>query len=187
MMLAVLPKRNLDDISGEIFVKAYARMLGHLSNAQLSLVTEIVIARCKWMPTIAECLEIARDYPAKDSRIARYRLASRIARDEEDARRQDQKDRELAAHYDQVRACLADGTRPDLPVMGLRSYPSDIIERAIAAGVMVEHETFGLVLCRSLETMVKVSTAAEPACRKCQDVGRVLNLEGDEIDCVCAR
>jgi hypothetical protein len=72
-MLAVLPRRNSDDLGGELFVAAYQRMLGGYPKAQVSFVTEQAMARCKWFPTIAECLEIAGEWVRRDQAFLDWR------------------------------------------------------------------------------------------------------------------
>lgn len=54
----MLPKKAGDEISGELLAAGYHRMLGHLSEAEMSALTEMVLERCKWFPTVAECREI---------------------------------------------------------------------------------------------------------------------------------
>ena len=66
IMLAVLPKRSQDDLSGELFVAAYQRKLGDRSNAAISFLADKAMERCQWFPTIAECLEILADYRRSD-------------------------------------------------------------------------------------------------------------------------
>ncbi len=53
-----MPKKAGDEISGELLVRGYHRMLGHLTEHEMGALTEMVLERCKWFPTIAECKEI---------------------------------------------------------------------------------------------------------------------------------
>ena len=56
---AMLPRRASDEVSGELLARGYWRMLGSkLSQAQMSVLSEMVLDRCKWFPTVAECNEI---------------------------------------------------------------------------------------------------------------------------------
>jgi flagellum-specific peptidoglycan hydrolase FlgJ len=71
MLLAVLPKRNSDDVSGELLVAAYQRHLGHLSGPAISFMADEVMRKCQWFPTIAECLEIAAEHRRNDDDTAR--------------------------------------------------------------------------------------------------------------------
>ena len=52
---AMLPKRQGDDLGGELMAKGYQRMLGHLTEQQMGWLTEMVLDECKWFPTVAEC------------------------------------------------------------------------------------------------------------------------------------
>jgi hypothetical protein len=56
---AMLAKRSSDEIDGELVARGYWRMLGEkLTEKQMSDLTEMVLDRCKWFPTVAECREI---------------------------------------------------------------------------------------------------------------------------------
>ena len=55
---AMLPKRQGDELGGALLVKGYHRMLGHLSEAEMGWLTEMVLDECKWFPTVAECKEM---------------------------------------------------------------------------------------------------------------------------------
>lgn len=58
LWLAMLPRKNSDDLSGELMAEGYQMMLGGLTASQLDTLTHAVLARCKWFPTIAECKAI---------------------------------------------------------------------------------------------------------------------------------
>lgn len=54
-----MPKKAGDEVSGELLAKGYWRMIGaKLSEQQMSDLTEMVLDRCKWFPTVAECKDI---------------------------------------------------------------------------------------------------------------------------------
>jgi hypothetical protein len=86
IMLAVLPRQAADDISGELFVAAYQRKLGEWPNEAISFMTDKSTERCRWFPTIAECLEILGEWRRDDDYARRKRLAGDMARKERDAR-----------------------------------------------------------------------------------------------------
>lgn len=69
-MLAVLPKRSQDELSGELFIAAYQRKLGHLSNDAISHIADKAMEKCHWFPTIAECLEFMDNYWRNDADTA---------------------------------------------------------------------------------------------------------------------
>ena len=54
----MLPKRQGDDLGGELLARGYYRMLGHLTDTQMGWLTEMVLEQCKWFPTVAECKAI---------------------------------------------------------------------------------------------------------------------------------
>jgi len=88
-MLACMPKRNLDDVSGELFIGAYRRQLGRFPNDAISFLTDKATATLKWFPTIADCLEILQEWRRRDVHTERRLLAQRIGSKEGDARRRD--------------------------------------------------------------------------------------------------
>lgn len=89
MMLAALPRRQADDISGELFVAAYERQLGHMSKPQAEYMMDKALRTCRWFPTIAECLELACDWTRRDEAIIRQVKARRLAEREHSERQQD--------------------------------------------------------------------------------------------------
>jgi hypothetical protein len=90
MMLAALPRRQADDISGELFVAAYERQLGHMSKPQAEYMMDKALRTCRWFPTIAECLELAGDWTRRDAAVIRREKARAIYREE-----MHQRDRDL--------------------------------------------------------------------------------------------
>lgn len=93
VMLSVLPKRATDDVSGELFVEAYRRKLGKFSNDAISFMADKALERCKWFPTIHECLEILDDWRRWDIHCQRRAKARRAVGDERRAREQDERAR----------------------------------------------------------------------------------------------
>lgn len=70
----MLPRKAGDDVAGELLARGYYRMLGHLTPTQMGWLTELVLDRCKWFPTVAECraLMAEQDYgnPFYNQRLA---------------------------------------------------------------------------------------------------------------------
>jgi hypothetical protein len=55
----MMPKKAGDEISGELMARGYWRVLGEgLTEQQMTNLTDMVLTRCKWFPTVAECREI---------------------------------------------------------------------------------------------------------------------------------
>jgi hypothetical protein len=54
----MLPRKGGDDLASELMARAYYRLLGHLSQDEISRLTEMVLDRCRWFPTVAECRDI---------------------------------------------------------------------------------------------------------------------------------
>lgn len=65
---AALPRRNTDDVSGSLMAAAYRRKLGHMPKEQIDFLSNAILERCRWFPTIAECLEIAGEWERQDAR-----------------------------------------------------------------------------------------------------------------------
>ena len=81
IMQATLPKRAMDDVSGELVVAAYRRKLGHFSQDAISFLADKAL-ELQWFPTIFECLAILEKFERNDH-WHRLRLrARRLARGE---------------------------------------------------------------------------------------------------------
>lgn len=86
VMLAVLPKRVSDDVSGELFVAAYQRQLGHHPQEAISFLADAATSRCRWFPTIAECLEMVAEWRRNDDAVKIKWAATDAARREKNLR-----------------------------------------------------------------------------------------------------
>lgn len=89
VMLAVLPRQAANELSGELFVAAYAKKLGHLPKDAVSYLADKAMERCRWFPTISECLDFAREWKRDDEHTRRKALAARLAVAERNARDRD--------------------------------------------------------------------------------------------------
>lgn len=87
MMLAVLPRRQADDLSGELFVAAYERQLAHYPDDAITFLCDEAVRTCRWFPTVSECLEILARWKRRDAAVKRQAEAERLARQERFARR----------------------------------------------------------------------------------------------------
>jgi hypothetical protein len=79
MMLAVLPRRQADELSGELFVAAYERQLGNFPNQAITFLCDEAIKTRKWFPTVAECIEIMDDWRRDDGDTRRRGHATHLA------------------------------------------------------------------------------------------------------------
>lgn len=119
-MLAVLPKRSQDELSGELFVAAYQRKLSQFSNAGISHLADKAMEKCQWFPTIAECLEIMEGYWRQDEPWQRRNLAREIDQRERSARNRDELAMRRVNEREMTQADV--DTLPDgLKRIGLRS------------------------------------------------------------------
>jgi hypothetical protein len=87
MMLAVLPRQNSDEITGELFVEAYTRQLGNWPQSAISYLVDQATRQCRWFPTIAECLDILSGWRRHDADTMRKARASQLHSQEMAARR----------------------------------------------------------------------------------------------------
>ena len=86
VMLAVLPKRNSDDVSGKLLISAYQKKLGNFPKDQISYLADQATMRCEWFPSIAECLSIMQGWERNDDAVRVRREATIAARWEHQAR-----------------------------------------------------------------------------------------------------
>jgi hypothetical protein len=116
MMLSALPRRHSDDISGELFVAAYQRKLGNLPKPQIDYLCDRALERCRWFPTIAECLEIVAEWRRRDEYTRRRAEAAEMAMREEMRRKADARKAKQASLTQQG----VDNLCPELRAMGLK-------------------------------------------------------------------
>ena len=89
-MGAVLPKQSRDALDGKLFLQAYQRMLQGYPKDAISFLAEQSMARCKWFPTISECLTILKDWTRNDEETRFADKARQIVSREVAARREEQ-------------------------------------------------------------------------------------------------
>lgn len=138
MMLAVLPRQSTDEVGGELFVAAYQRKLGHLPTAAINFLADKAMERCRWFPTIAECLEILEDWRRDDEHTRRKFQAHRIAQAEAHARSKDKYDWSSKSSTMMTQAQV-DAMTPELHRIGL------------TCGALVRDETGKIVPARPIE------------------------------------
>lgn len=86
ILQAALPKRASDTLSGELFVAAYQRKLGHHPKEAISYMTDQALDRFQWFPTIKECAEVIEGWSRNDDALKAKNRAGIIARNERQAR-----------------------------------------------------------------------------------------------------
>lgn len=89
IMSAALPKRAVDDVSGELLLGIYQRQLGAYSNEEISFLTDQATRTRKWFPTIAECIEIIGKWRRDDEALRRKFKARDLVAAEERKREQE--------------------------------------------------------------------------------------------------
>lgn len=128
MMLAALPRRQADDISGELFVAAYERQLGHLSHPQAEYLLDRALNKCRWFPTIAECHELLSDWRRRDDAVIRQNRARSLAEAEYRARRLDERG------WEQARSMLMTQQQVD-------AMPAELQRIGLKCGALYQDET----------------------------------------------
>lgn len=126
LVLAVLPKRSSDEISGELFVAAYRRILGSYPEAAINYLAEKALETCKWVPTIAECKEILDGWVRNDEHTqARVRVVQALAKER---RLREEEERQAA------------GNLPELTQEEIDAMSPQLIRLGINCGALVETE-----------------------------------------------
>lgn len=83
IMEAALVSRGTDDLTGRLKYEAYQRKLGHLPREAIGVLVSRCLDRCKYFPTIAECLTIIDDWES-EARRARSVAQAKIAKDRQE-------------------------------------------------------------------------------------------------------
>jgi hypothetical protein len=180
VLLASLPKRNSDDLSGDLLIRAYSGKLGGFSKEEINFLTDRALERCEWFPTIAQCLAIIGEWKRNDAPLLLQDAAkSMVIWDRQ--RRFDGVMSELACgRYSQDQI---DAMPDSWKVVGeTRGYLWANDDGSYTARILPNGESVPYP-----DAPEPLAKRTEPSCRKCQDIGRVLDLEGEEIECpVCA-
>lgn len=107
--LSILPRKADDDLSGNMRVAIYQRKLAHVTDAGMSFLVSTALDRCKWLPTIAECLAILAEWPGSSVGEDRRERARYLVQ------------RELNARLDDALARLA---KRDMPQDEIDTMPA---------------------------------------------------------------
>lgn len=113
-MQAALPRRQADELSGDLVTSAYQRMLGAEPRAAISFLTERALDECQWFPTIHECKAMLNDWNRDDVHSRIRDLARDRAAKEHSSRQW-----ERQAQFDEVMHRLAAGTVPQAEIDAL--------------------------------------------------------------------
>lgn len=124
-LLAVLPKRGSDEVSGALLIEAYQAKLLVYPKDQISYLGDRAMERCQWFPTIAECREIMQGWRRDDDHVRRQQRASLAVR------------RECEARFDELMTRLACGQCDQAEIDGLPERTRRIAEER---GFLRRHE-----------------------------------------------
>jgi len=170
-MLDTLPRRKDDDVGGKLRVRAYEIAIGHPSTAELEFLVREALRTCTFYPSTSECVEILSRWSRDDAAVKERDRAATAARHERQAR------------FDEAMRWLARGECAQADIDAL---PQRWKEMAETYGHLRRDEDGHFVLRSSARAPEPVAERPAPACASCQDVGRILTLEGEEVDCACA-
>jgi hypothetical protein len=87
-MDAVLPKQSKDMVSGKLFVMGYQRVLQGYPKDAIAYLAEQSMRRCRWFPTIAECIDIIDEWRRDDADVRQRQKAQQIANRERKRRQE---------------------------------------------------------------------------------------------------
>lgn len=121
-MSAVLPKQSKDELAGKLFVAAYQRVLQSYPKDAISYLTEQAMNRCRWFPTIAECIDILQEWRRMDDHTRKRGYIRQAIHREHEARRIEQIEKNRL-------------TRP-MTVEEVASLPAPMIALGISCGAL---------------------------------------------------
>lgn len=83
---STLPSRNQNDVAQAVLVATYRKLLGHFPERVIRYLEKAAVMRCKWFPTVKECLDMIAEVDTTDP-LARKRSAiGRLVQSEMQAR-----------------------------------------------------------------------------------------------------
>jgi hypothetical protein len=172
-LLDTLPRRKDDDVGGQLRVRAYELAIGKRSKVELEFMVTEALRNSKFFPSTSECVEILSRWSRDDEAVKERNRAETAARHERQAR------------FDDVMRRLSRG---ECDQAAIDALPYRWKTMAETYGYLRCDEDGRFVL-RSIAPSAEPEKPARraPRCRGCQDVGRILTLEGEEADCpACA-
>lgn len=171
-MLDTLPRQKTDTLGGELRLKAYEIAIGERPKDAIQFLVTEALRTCRFYPSTSECIEILTRWERNDDTLRQRREAATAVRWEKQAR------------FDEMMRRLAAGDVDQAEIDGL---PVSWLEVAETRGHL-RMDDDGRYVSRVGATaapapVTEAPARTGPACRTCQDVRRILNMEGDEIDC----
>lgn len=164
--LAILPRRDDDDVKAEIRAKLYHAKLGRYSDAAWSHLVSTALDRCKWFPTIHECLAILEGWSGNSVGEDRRKQASHLVQ------------RELNARLDEALARLA---KRDMPQDEFDTMPAAAKRIAAERGYLWAWPDGRFTVRKDLSTMPPEDAERE------REANRAMMAEWDRIRAERAR
>lgn len=158
--LDILPRRADDALTGELKVKLYRAKLGHVPEAGMSFLVSTALDRCKWFPTIHECLAILEGWSGNGVGEDRRKQASHLVQ------------RELNARLDEALARLA---KRDMPQDEFDTMPAAAKRIAAERGYLWAWPDGRFTVRKDLSTMPPEDAERE------REANRAMMAEWDRI------
>jgi len=113
---AVLPSRNQNEVAQAVLVATYRKLLGHFPERVIRYLEKAAVVRCKWFPTVKECLDLIAEVDTTDPLLRKQSAVRSLV------------DRENAARFDDAMAALASGEVDQAWIDGLPDQWKQIAE-----------------------------------------------------------
>ncbi|MFT4056741.1 MAG: hypothetical protein QM681_19710 [Novosphingobium sp.] len=172
LMLDALPRRRDDELSGKLRVRAYQIAIGQRPKDAIEFMVTEALRTCRFYPSTSECVEILGRWERADDALHQRQRAISAVRWEKQAR------------FDEMMARLAAG---DVDQVEIDALPVSWLEVGETRGHLrrTDDDRYVSRVGATAAAMPVAEAPARtgPACRTCQDVHRILTMEGDEVDC----
>lgn len=89
MVIMALPQQSSDELTGHFKVEGFVHVLRDLPEPQIDFMIDEVLRTCEWLPSPAKTLKIANNWKRVDEPAQARAIAAHKARDERQARLDD--------------------------------------------------------------------------------------------------
>lgn len=170
---ATLPSRNRSEIDQAVLTEAYVQSLGRFPQSAIVYLQTAALERCRWFPTIAECMDILGEVDTRHHLVGKREwVRARVSREKQ-------------VRFDRMMDALQ---ARELEQAEIDALPEAVKRIAVERGYLRFDDGSFVVRHEAGNRVLLIDNARPaPSCRTCQDVGRILTLEGEEEDCTCAQ
>ena len=173
LLQATLPSRNRSEIDQAVLTEAYLQALRRFPQSAIAHLQTAALERCRWFPTIAECMDILGEADTRHHLVGKREwVRSRVSREKQ-------------IRFDGMMFALQ---AREMEQADINALPLAVKRIAVERGYLrvvdgefvVRHESGNRA-----PALLTHDAPPAPACTTCQDVGRILTLEGEEVACDC--